>query len=74
MRAGDNDHLYDGEGNCRDITTHDYVMPYGKYRGFELYDISDKSYLEWARDSNNEKKPTDWYFNKLVTMRIEELS
>lgn len=74
MMVGDNDHLYDEEGNCRDITTHDYVMPYGKYKGFELYDISDKSYLEWARDSNNEKKTCDWYFDKVVTMRIKELS
>lgn len=73
MKLGDDDHLYDEEGNCRDITTHDYVFPYGKYKGFELAEIGDVSYLEWARDSNNEKKPSDWYFNKVVTMRIKEL-
>ena len=73
MRAGDDNHLYDEEGNCRDITTHDYVFPYGKYKGLELAEISDVSYLEWARDSNNEKKPSDWYFDKVVTMRIKEL-
>lgn len=73
MKPGDNDHLYDEEGNCRDITTHDYVFPYGRFEGFKLSEVDDVSYLEWARDSNNKKKPSDWYFNKVVTMRIKEL-
>lgn len=73
MRAGDDDHLYDEEGNRRDITTHDYVFPYGRFEGFKLSEVDDTSYLEWARDSNNAKKPSDWYFNKVVTMRIKEL-
>lgn len=76
MKVRDNDHLYDEEGNRRRITTDDFVMPYGKYKGLALSEISDRGYLEWAQGKNREKGPTyeDWYFDKIVTMRIKELS
>lgn len=74
MKVGDDNHLYDEEGNCRDITTHDYVIPFGKYKGLEVYEVSDVSYLTYLKQSNDGKKPTDWYMNKIISMRLKELS
>lgn len=74
MRPGDDDHLYDEEGNRRLICTKDYVFPYGKYKGASLFELDDKYYLEWAKKVNLEKKQHDWFFDKIVTMRLKELS
>lgn len=73
MKAGDDDHIYDEEGNSRIITTKDYVFPYGKYQGVALADLDDVGYLMWAWTSNTKKKPVDWFFNKVVLMRLKEL-
>lgn len=74
MIPGDADHLYDEEGNKRPLCTRDYVFPYGKYRGASLYELDDAGYLRWAKKMNDEQKCPDWFFDKIVTMRLKELS
>lgn len=73
MGLGDDDHLYDEEGNKRPITTADYVLPFGKYKDMTLEEVSDTSYLLWLQKSNLEKKPIDWYMDRVISMRLKEL-
>lgn len=70
---GDDDHLYDEDGNKRPITTKDFTLPFGKYKDMTLHDVSDISYLEWLQKSNLEKKPVDWYMDRVISMRLKEL-
>lgn len=74
MKEGDDDGLYDEEGNKRDITTNDYIMPFGKYKDLMLSEVSDVGYLKWILAKNEDKKPNDWWMHKLLNMRIKELS
>lgn len=73
MREGDDDHLYDEHGNRRPLCTRDYVFPYGKYKGTALTDITDVGYLQWAKKKNDEAPLPDWFFDKIVVMRLTEL-
>jgi len=73
MGLGDDDHLYDEDGNKRPITTADFTIPFGKYKDLMLADITDTSYLRWLQDSNLEKKPPDWYMDRVISMRLKEL-
>ena len=74
MKPGDDDNIYDEEGGCRPLNTHDYVFPYGKYKGASLFEIVDRGYLEWAKKQNDAEKCPNWFFNKIVTMRLRELA
>jgi len=74
MGLGDDNNLYDEEGNSRPMTTADYQFEFGKYNGMKLCDVTDKGYLVWLQESNESKKVPDWYQDRLLTMRIKELS
>lgn len=74
MGLGDDDHLYDEQGNKRRITTADYEFTFGKYSGLTMNQVTDKGYLEWLQESNLAKKPSDWYLDRIITMRLKELS
>lgn len=73
MKQGDDDHLYDEDGNCRPLCTRDYVFPYGKYKGTALNEVTDVGYLKWAKSKNDIERCPDWFFNKIVMMRLREL-
>jgi hypothetical protein len=74
MKDGDDDHLYNEEGKKRRLNTHDYVFPYGKYKGYSLYELDDVGYLQWAKKQNDaDLRGPDWFFDKIVTMRLKEL-
>lgn len=74
MGLGDDDHLYDEEGNKRLITTRDYTFTFGKYKDLTMADVTDAGYLRWLQESNLQKKHVDWYLDRVVTMRLEELT
>lgn len=72
MVKGDNDNLYFGDGSKRPLTTHDYTMPYGKYEGLTIGEMTDVNYLQWMLRNAVEKR--EWFVERLVTMRLKELT
>ena len=74
MKYGDDMHLYNEDGDIKDITSSDYVLPYGKYKGLSLKDITDMSYISWLKKTNKDKKDMDWYLDKIISMRQQEIS
>lgn len=73
MGLGDDDHLYDEAGNKRPLTTADLTLPFGKYKDWTVAQVTDTGYLEWLLKSNLEKKPPDWYMDRIISMRLNEL-
>lgn len=74
MGLEDDNHLYDEDGNKRPITSSDYTLPFGKYKGLTLAEVNDVGYLKWLQDSNLQKKPSDWYMDRVISIRLKELS
>jgi uncharacterized protein (DUF3820 family) len=68
MKKGDDEHLYSENGDKRPLTTRDYIIPFGKYQGMRVSDITDRGYLEWLY----KVKEDDWYLRKIVGMRLKE--
>ena len=74
MGLGDDNHLYDEDGHKRPITTHDDTLHFGKYKDLTLAEVSDVGYLQWLQKSNLEKKPSDWFLDRIISMRLKELA
>lgn len=72
MVKGDNDHLYFGDGTKRAVSTTDLTLPYGKYAGRTVAEIDDVGYLRWLHETAVEKP--DWFLERVVTMRLKELT
>lgn len=71
MEPGDDENLYFEDGTVRKLTPADFTLEFGKYKGFALSDITDRSYLTFMKKVANERN--DWFMNKCLDLRIQEL-
>lgn len=72
MKEGDDDNLYCGDGSCRPLCSADYTLPWGKYKGLTLAEVTDRSYLQWLKNEVAKEK-NDWFVDRIVSIRLKEL-
>lgn len=60
------------DGTVKKVTTKDLQVEVGKYKGRDLAEVDDVSYLTWMKKACEEKKE-DWSA-LMISMRLKELS
>lgn len=63
--------IYYEDGSSRPLTTDQVVMTFGKYKGWNLSEVSDVGYLEWLVTSSVDRDDT--FPEMMARMRLNEL-
>lgn len=73
MVEGDDDNMHFEDGTVRPLNTTDFTLPWGKYKDLTLAEVTDLSYLTWLKKTVVPEKQ-DWFMDRIVSMRIKELT